>query len=594
MPDVKHLVSKVKNLNFKSLKGKFTLGNYKPYYFVFLFLLLAVSLYHLFFAKRLIPGVYVAGLNLGGLTYNQAIEKLQQYEKINEENLDFSYAGKQYELKASDINLEYNWEATVNRAFEVGRTGNFFVDTKDKVAGVFKNLYIPAYYDFNEEKFNTFLDQVKGELSSPAENAQYFVKNNSSLGINSSKEGLKLDNQDLYNNLVSSFDEFNFGTKALKVEKDEPQITQDVLSANLEKANKIVFNPIKITYEKEKWQPTPDQKLSFLTFDLNENSLAFNKAAFRTYLETITPKVNKLPKGEVTKEDNGRVQEFQLIQDGIELDVDQTSEAFKEAFFGIKDKVPVMVKTISGPVDPKSYGIIALLGEGDSKFTGSAQGRINNLTLAAKRTSGVLVPPGATYSFNDAVGEISGATGYDSAWIILGNRTVLGHGGGVCQTSTTLFRAILNAGLPVVERHPHAYRVHYYEIDSPIGIDASVYQPSLDLKFKNDTANYVLVQSSWNLEENSLTFKLYGTPDGRKVEISDPVVTNQRPALPAEYQDDPTLAKGVVKQVDFAAPGANIYFTRTVTKDGKVLYDDTFKTNYQPWRAIFLVGTKEV
>jgi vancomycin resistance protein YoaR len=88
-------------------------------------------------------------------------------------------------------------------------------------------------------------------------------------------------------------------------------------------------------------------------------------------------------------------------------------------------------------------------------------------------------------------------------------------------------------------------------------------------------------------------FRLYGTPDGREVEISEPVVTNVTGAPAAEYRDDPTLPKGVVRQIDFAAGGASVSFTRTVTKDGEVLYDDVFKTNYRPWKAVYLVGTKE-
>jgi vancomycin resistance protein YoaR len=191
------------------------------------------------------------------------------------------------------------------------------------------------------------------------------------------------------------------------------------------------------------------------------------------------------------------------------------------------------------------------------------------------------------------VGEISAATGYDAAWVILGSKTVMGHGGGVCQTSTTMFRAILDAGLPVITRHPHAYRVYYYELESPIGIDASVYQPSLDFQFKNDTPNYILIQADWDLNEYSLVFRLYGTPDGREVEISEPVVTNVTGAPAAEYRDDPTLPKGVVRQIDFAAGGASVSFTRKVTKDGEIMYDDVFKTNYQPWKAVYLVGTKE-
>ena len=240
---------------------------------------------------------------------------------------------------------------------------------------------------------------------------------------------------------------------------------------------------------------------------------------------------------------------------------------------------------------PEGYGIFALLGEGKSKFTGSIPGRINNLTLAAQRTSGVLVPPGDIYSFNASIGEISAATGYDTAYIISNGRTVLGEGGGVCQTSTTLFRAILNAGLPIVERHPHAYRVGYYEIDSPVGIDASVYQPSLDLRFKNDTPNYVLIEAVWDLQEQSLTFRIYGTPDGRKVEMTEPVVIGQSAPPTPLYENDASLPKGTTWQVDFAAWGAQVSFKRTVTKGGKILYEDIFTSSYQPWRAIYKVGT---
>ena len=115
----------------------------------------------------------------------------------------------------------------------------------------------------------------------------------------------------------------------------------------------------------------------------------------------------------------------------------------------------------------------------------------------------------------------------------------------------------------------------------------------MDLQFKNDTTNYVLVQSSVDTKTSTLYFKIYGTPDGRSVEITKPVVSNVIPAPEPQYQDDPTLPKGTVKQVDFAAPGANVYFTRTVKNGDKVLFKDTFSSRYQPWKAVYLVGTKE-
>ena len=169
----------------------------------------------------------------------------------------------------------------------------------------------------------------------------------------------------------------------------------------------------------------------------------------------------------------------------------------------------------------------------------------------------------------------------------------MGDGGGVCQVSTTLFRAALAAGLPITERHQHAYRVGYYEEDSGPGIDAAVYSPSVDLKFKNDTGGHILIQSYVDRVNMRITFQLYGTKDGREVNISTPVILSQSPAPEPLYQDDPNLPKGEIKQVDFAAAGANVYFTRSVKKDGKITISDKFVSNYRPWQAVFLRGTKE-
>jgi vancomycin resistance protein YoaR len=135
--------------------------------------------------------------------------------------------------------------------------------------------------------------------------------------------------------------------------------------------------------------------------------------------------------------------------------------------------------------------------------------------------------------------------------------------------------------------------VSYYEQDRPVGFDAAIYQPSWDFRFKNDTEHSVLVQTEADVENFSLTFKIYGTSDGREVKITEPEITGQSPPPPALYQDDPTLAKGIVRQVDFPAWGAKVRFSRTVTRGGEELFVDTYESRYQPWRAVYLVGTKE-
>ena len=301
--------------------------------------------------------------------------------------------------------------------------------------------------------------------------------------------------------------------------------------------------------------------------------------------------------------ENGRVSAFKLSKNGQALDAAKLKSEIVSAMNTIADTEKPYTFTLNIPIkilEPKvstdkinNYGIRELIAEGTSLFQGSIPNRAYNINLAATRLNGVLIPPNEVFSFNKAVGDINSFTGYKQAYVISGGKTILGDGGGVCQVSTTLFRAALKAGLPIVERNQHAYRVGYYEQDSPPGVDAAIYSPGTDLKFKNDTGKHILIQAFPNLNDYTLSFHLYGTKDNREVTINQPVILSQSPAPEAEYQDDPNLPKGEVKQIDFAAGGANVYFTRTVKKDGKVIVDDKFVSNYRPWKAIYLRGTKE-
>ncbi len=299
--------------------------------------------------------------------------------------------------------------------------------------------------------------------------------------------------------------------------------------------------------------------------------------------------------------ENGKVTAFRTSREGLALNKGEAMAHFDSAvralprapMYQIVINVPVYTTKPQMTTDKvNSFGIQELIGRGYSEFTGSIPGRIHNVALAASRLNGVLIPPGETLSFNEVVGDISAATGYQSAYIIKDGRTVLGDGGGVCQVSTTLFRAALNAGLPIAERRAHAYRVHYYEEGGyKAGLDATVFSPSVDLKIKNDTPSHILIQTKTDTKNLTLTFELYGTHDGRSSEIYDHVVYGQTAPPSPLYQDDPTLKVGVVKQVDWAAWGAKASFKYRVTRGNEVLQDTAFFSNFRPWQAVYLKGT---
>ena len=576
------------------IKELITFERIKSTIYVLYFLLFISVVFHFSYARRIIPGVKIGSVRVGGMTYLQAIKTLEEHEKTVSKELILKAEDREFIIKASDINLVYDWDASVSRAFEVGRTGNIFIDNKDKIAGFLRGLYIGAFYEYDDNLLASKFSLIKAETNIDAQNAGVGFDPNGKLIITPPREGLKVIDDSLHNGFASSFDKMDFQTKVLPTKKIKPKISEDHVKANMPMIEKILSNEITIKNGDKSWVVNKEQLLSFLELRNNNNiEFVLNEPRFEAFSESVAQDADELPRGKVTSVNGERVLGFELIKDGKELDKKKFADDFRDAVFHSKPIVELPMKVITGPANKEKYGILSLLGEGVSTYKGSGEGRIHNLLLAAERTDGVLVAPGAVYSMNAAIGDVSYETGYDFAYIIKEGRTVLGAGGGVCQTSTTLFRAVLDSGLPIITRHPHAYRVSYYEQNMPVGFDAAVFQPSWDFQFKNDTNNYVLVQTSFDKSQYSLTFRIYGTPDGREVEISEPVITNQTPPPPALYQDDSTLNKGVVRQVDFPAWGANVSFSRKVTRNNELLFEDIFNSRYQSWRAVYLVGTKE-
>jgi vancomycin resistance protein YoaR len=332
-----------------------------------------------------------------------------------------------------------------------------------------------------------------------------------------------------------------------------------------------------------------------------ESQIEYDNSELKDFLSLSEEKYNLSAKNALFKFKNGKVSEFRKESYGLKIKSDQFLPDFDKIVNNFKtntaNKKIVLNSEIINPEiklsDINEYGIEEFIAEGKSDYTHSIPQRIHNVILAASKFNGVLIPKGKTFSFDETIGDISSLTGYQPAYIIKEGKTVLGDGGGVCQVSTTLFRAALNAGLPIIERNAHAYRVGYYENDSQPGFDATVYAPTVDLKIKNDTPGYILIETEIDTEKNLLSFKLYGKKDNRRIEISKATVYDVVPALPPKYQDDPTLKKGVTKQVDFAAGGAKAFFSYKVFQGDKSTIDTKFYSNFRPWAAVYLVGTAD-
>ncbi|MGA2505706.1 MAG: VanW family protein, partial [Anaerolineales bacterium] len=289
-------------------------------------------------------------------------------------------------------------------------------------------------------------------------------------------------------------------------------------------------------------------------------------------------------------------------QVGRELDIEATIQAVQTGLLAGEHIIPLTVATANPAVGDDataaSLGITGLVSDQISYFRGSADARMQNIDTARKSFQGLLVPPHTTFSMAAVLGDISLENGYAEGLIIYNGLSITGVGGGVCQVSTTLFRAAYFGGYPIVERHEHAYRVYYYEqnrtgLDPNLaGLDATVYVPLVDLKFTNDRPSWLLIEAYFYSAQQKLEFKFYSGDDGRTVNVQPPVFQNVIPAPGPTFEENPSLSAGEISQADWwVTDGADITVTRTITRDGQQLYPpDTTQTHYVPHGKVCQYG----
>jgi len=257
-----------------------------------------------------------------------------------------------------------------------------------------------------------------------------------------------------------------------------------------------------------------------------------NTDAITAYVNALAAKANTTAQDATFAVESGQVTTFSPESDGVTLDVAKSISLIEDAVKNFPELASNQTINLPyGTTKPNvttseinNLGIATLIGEGTSNFVGSPKNRIVNIDAGAKRFNGVLIKPGEEFSFIDTLGPVDADHGYLPELVIKGNATEPDYGGGICQVSTTAFRAAINSGLKIMARTNHAYPVSYY---NPQGMDATVFIPKPDLKFENNTPGDILIQTK--VTGTILTFDFYGTNDGRKITIEGPTITERQP-----------------------------------------------------------------
>lgn len=565
------------------------------------------------FWGRVYPGVSVAGVEVSRYTTVQVWQSLDILERdfVSEGVIEFEVSPAPESSKSGtmkvvfdlmEADVRYDPITTSSKALGFGRSGGLMEMISEQLKGLGDGESLSHEFEVSEEYLDKFVADLAESVDRPGARPELRLSelDSSEVEVFAGEDGLKLNQENLKERLRQSLANLSrdAGVVRLGVEVNRP--TESEVEVARERALKLLGKELQISLDQEakgtskSWVLDDSEIVGFVGFEKK-----FDEERVANYVNAIAESVNREAQNANFKFESGRVVEFAPSLDGVVVNEEETVVRIVVALAQLEiggdeeSEVILAVRLVPPSLttpDVNDLGLVELLGRGESIFKGSIAGRVHNVALTASRLHGILIPPGEIFSFNGTIGDVSRATGYRSAYIIKDGRTILGDGGGVCQDSTTLFRAVLDAGLPIVERKAHSYRVGYYEQNSEPGFDATVFSPTVDLKFKNDTPAHILIQATANTDNLTLRVDLYGTSDGREAVIANYQKWGAVPAPPPLYQDDPTLAPGVVRQVDWAAPGLKVKFDYIVSKSGEIMFEKSFYSNFRPWQAVYLRG----
>jgi vancomycin resistance protein YoaR len=553
------------------------------------------------FANEVFPGIEVGGIELSGMTQEEAQQTLDQNLTYpNTGLIAFQDKENLTMTKPEELGVSIDTSAMARMALSVGREGNFLTGFVDQLGAWLRGKSIPPIVVFDQREATEYLTRLAQDINLPKVEGHVTITG-IDIQIQPGQIGRELDIDATLHSLIEPISEMHDAQIELVVEEIQPQVLDPSAQAAI--AETMIRQPLTLSGEEgDSWMIEPLTLAGMLRFDLPNPDQASNDMVGpdpSRLLEILVPLAYQLNRTEenarfIFNDETGALDLLSPEVVGRTLNIPDTIDAIQKELLADNHEVTLVFDyvepDVKGDATAEDLDIKEPVSVVSTYFYDSGSARVHNITTAASAFHGLLVAPGETLSMADVIGDISLDNGYAEALIIYGDRTIKGVGGGVCQVSTTLFRTAFFGGYPIVERHPHAYRVGYYEIgpSSPgPGLDAAVFIPVVDFKFTNDRSSWLLLETY--IYGNQLLWKFYSTSDGREVQWTKEE-RNEVEAPEPLYKENQDLPKDEIKQVDWEADGLDVEVLRTVTRDGETLFSDIFETHYLPWRAIYEYG----
>lgn len=481
--------------------------------------------------KNIINGIKVDNVDLSNMSLEDGRNKLNNYinTRLNN-NIKFNYEEYNVEVNPLDIGITYNVEEAINEAYNVGRNENIFFNNFNVIKTNIKGKKIDLKTIVNEEKFNSFIKEINGNLSNGVQQPSYYIEKND-LIITAGKEGISVNEEEF---------------KKIILEKINSEVNNE---------EKVVI-PVKIIKPND--------------IDIDNIYKEVHKEAQNAY---------------ITKDPF----EIHPHVDGVEfaISIDEVKTMLQEK----QEKYTIPLKITKPKVTTDSLGDEAFpnrLATYSTKYSTADVNRTTNIKISVNKINGVVLLPGEEFSYNKVLGPRTPQAGYKLGAAYIGGKVVSDYGGGVCQTSSTLYNAVLLSNLEITSRTSHYFAAAYV----PVSRDATVYWPSLDFKFKNNRNYPIKIKASTS--NGVINVEIFGITEESDYEVElQSYVTSYIP-YNTEYKDDNTLPEGkeVVEQAGTNGIRSEAY--KILKKDGKVISKTLLsRDTYSTKARIIRRGTKK-
>ncbi len=575
-----------------------------------LFLLVAGSLF--FFRQsyddRIYPGVIVAGVEIGGLTEAEAREALDvKASELLNTRAYFDALDQHWGPTLEDLGVMVNVDVSLEEAFAVGRADEGVARVGAVLESLRQETWLPLHIEISQDDLALWAMDVNEQLGIFPRNAELYVENGQ-VNIVEEANGTVVDVPALQSLLTKSLATFSAPTSSLPLVDSLPSTYSTDFAEVAAQLEQALSQSATVAYDDRTWSISPEIFGQFVGVSVDPSltgpesvSLDVDTPSFARWLrDEISPSINRDPtNATVAWNGAGGVVITANGVEGRRLLPTALAETTIEAFFNDHAQVSIPIQIIAPEVNSGNLdqlGITTRLGAGSSNFSGSEDSRAINIQAGVNLLNGTLVPPRGEFSFNRSIGIISTDSGFVESQVIDGERIGRDIGGGVCQVSTTVFRAALYSGMPITEWWFHRYRLGFYELDGwTPGLDASILQPEGDpfgggdFRFRNPSDGWLLIESY--VEWPRVYVIIYGPDLGYKVEVSEPVFGTKYEAGPPVELIDYELPAGSIVQTEWALEGMDISYYRTVYDgSGAVVLSDPYHVHFAPRGNVYKVS----